>query len=206
MSQQSEVENSYIVDNIRDGLFVSNAFADNYTSIINSYNFGKDIFDLIKNVKAIIWLRILPLTAFKLSISKVIPIVLPFLRIISFNEVKTQVFVTIKEIDFIASKCIFPIRYDIKTTSFNDLTLDSMLYLPAPSLSTPSTSYQKPTFISNGEISCTESSKNYIYSLSCAQSSCSAALLSSSTISYRIAQAQPPLSSGPPPQSSYPLS
>ncbi len=129
MSQQLEVENSYIVDNIRDGLFVSNAFADNYTSIINSYNFGKDIFDLIKSAKAIIWLRILPLTAFKLSISKVIPIVLPFLRIISFNEVKTQVFVTIKEIDFIASKCIFPIRYDIKTTTFNGLILDdSMIY------------------------------------------------------------------------------
>ena len=122
------MENSYIVDNIRDGLFVSNAFADNYTSIINSYNFGKDIFDLIKNVKAIIWLKILPLTAFKLSISKAIPIVLLFLKIISFNEVKMQVFVTIKEIDFIASKYIFPIRYDIKTTSFNDFTRDLMLY------------------------------------------------------------------------------
>lgn len=121
------MENSYIVDNIRDGLFVSNAFADNYTSIINSYNFGKDIFDLIKNAKAIIWLKILPLTAFKLSISKVIPIILLFLRNISFNEVKTQVFVTIKEINFIVSKYIFPIRYDIKTTIFNDLILDDLM-------------------------------------------------------------------------------
>lgn len=199
------MENSYIVDNIRDGLFVSNASADNYTSIINSYNFGKDIFDLITNVKAIIWSKFLPSTAFKPSISKVISTILLFLRIVSFNEVKTQVFVTLKEINFIVSKCIFLIRYDIKTTTFNDLIANLMLYLLAPSLSTPSTSYQIPIFISNGEISCIESSKNYIYSLSCAQSVCNGALLSSLTISYRIAQALPTLSSSPPPQSNYPL-
>lgn len=48
------MDNSYIVDNIRDDLIVSHAFADNYTSIIHSCNFEKDRSNLITNGQEIV--------------------------------------------------------------------------------------------------------------------------------------------------------
>ena len=126
--QQSEVENSYIVDNIRDDdLFVSHASADNYTSIANSYNFGKDKFNPTTNAKVIILFSILPSAVFIPFISIIEDTIFDFTTISFFNQLGNSVFTIIRVINFIVSKSFFLIRCFIIPILFQKPTFLSLI-------------------------------------------------------------------------------